>query len=145
MKESRPHLDPSWVVAESTPSFADVMQGMSSCGSVVAIRYHNLVGALRLSKPTISISYSPKHDVLMEEMGLSGFSQSANALDTDRLIEQFNELQKCSEQLRQPMKERNAANERLLDAQSRVVCGPLPGTRTGASRGLGAAPTQGAH
>ena len=117
VKESRPHLDPSWVVAEPTVSFADVMQGMSKCGSVVAIRYHNLVGALRLSKPTISISYSPKHDVLMEEMGLSGFSQPVNTLDVDRLIEQFTELQQRSEELRQAMKERNTANERLLGAQ----------------------------
>lgn len=117
LRESRPGLDPSWVVAERTDSFADVMRGMSACGSIVAIRYHNLVGALRLSKPTISISYSPKHDVLISEMGLSGFSQPVNALDVDRLIEQFTELGRRSPELRQTMKERIAANEQLLDAQ----------------------------
>jgi polysaccharide pyruvyl transferase WcaK-like protein len=53
-------------------SFADVMREMSPCGSVVATRYHNLVAALKLSKPTISISYSPKHDVLMSEFGYPG-------------------------------------------------------------------------
>ena len=93
------------------------MRAMSPCGSVVAIRYHNLVAALRLSKPTISISYSPKHDVLISEFGLSGFSQPVNALDVDRLIEQFTELGRRSQELRQTMKERNAANEQLLDAQ----------------------------
>ena len=93
------------------------MREMSPCGSVVAIRYHNLVAALRLSKPTISISYSPKHDVLMSEFGLSGFSQPVNELDVDRLIEQFIELGRRSQELRQTMKERNAANEQLLDTQ----------------------------
>jgi polysaccharide pyruvyl transferase WcaK-like protein len=117
LRESRPDLDPSWVVAEPTVSFADVMREMSACGSVVAIRYHNLVSALRLSKPTISISYSPKHDVLISEMGLSGFSQPVNALDVDRLIEQFCELGRRSQELRQTMKGRNAANQQLLDAQ----------------------------
>ena len=117
LKESRPDLDPHRVMAEPAASFADVMRGMSPCGSVVAIRYHNLVAALRLSKPTISISYSPKHDVLISEFGLSGFSQPVNALDVDRLIEQFTELGRRSQELRQAMKERNAANEQILDAQ----------------------------
>jgi polysaccharide pyruvyl transferase WcaK-like protein len=117
LRESRPGLDPAQVVAEPTVSYADVLRGMSACGSVVAIRYHNLIGALRLSKPTISISYSPKHDVLMSEMGLAGFSQPVNDLDVDRLIEQFTELGKRSAELRQAMKERNAANEQVLDAQ----------------------------
>jgi len=117
LRESRPGLDPSRIIAKPTLSFADVMREMSSCGSVVAIRYHNLVAALRLSKPTISVSYSPKHDVLMAEFGLSGFSQPVNTLDVDRLVGQFTELDRRSEQLRQTMKERNAANEQLLDAQ----------------------------
>ena len=117
LRESRPGLDPSWVAAAATVSFADVIAQMSSCGSVIAIRYHNLVAALRLSKPTISVSYSPKHDVLMADFGLAGFSQPVNALDVDRLTEQFTELGARSEQLRQAMKERNAANEQLLDAQ----------------------------
>jgi len=117
LRESRPGLDPSQVVAEPTVSFADVMREMSPCGSVVAIRYHNLVAALKLSKPTISISYSPKHDVLVSEFGLSGFSQPVNALDVDRLIEQFTGLGRRSQELRQMMKERNAANEQVLDAQ----------------------------
>jgi polysaccharide pyruvyl transferase WcaK-like protein len=117
LRESRPDLDPCQVVAEPTVSFADVMREMSPCGSMVAIRYHNLVAALKLSKPTISISYSPKHDALISEFGLSGFSQPVNALDVDRLIEQFTELGRCSQELRQTMKERNAANEEILDTQ----------------------------
>jgi polysaccharide pyruvyl transferase WcaK-like protein/SAM-dependent methyltransferase len=117
LKESRPGLDPSRVVAEPTVSFADVMRDMSSCGSVVAIRYHNLIAALKVSKPTISISYSPKHDVLIEEFGLAGFSQPVNTLNVGRLIEQFTELGRRSDELRQALKERNTANSELLDAQ----------------------------
>jgi polysaccharide pyruvyl transferase WcaK-like protein len=115
--ESRFDIDRSRVLAEPTVSFADLMQKMSACGSVVAIRYHNLVAALRLCKPTISVSYSAKHDELISEMGLSGFSQPVNALDVNRLIEQFTELDARSQELRQSMKERNAANEQLIDAQ----------------------------
>lgn len=117
LRKTRPDLDPSRVVAEPVISFTDVMRAMLPVGSVVAIRYHNIVCALKLSKPTISISYSPKHDVLMSDMGLPGFGQAVNTLDIARLIEQFTELESRSEQLRQTMKERNATNARLLDAQ----------------------------
>lgn len=117
LRTSHPGLAPSRVVADPAVSFAEVLRGMSSCGRVVAIRYHNLVASLRLSKPTISISYSPKHDVLMEEFGLSGFSQPVNELDVGQLIEQFTELGSRSAELRQRMKERNAANEQVLNAQ----------------------------
>lgn len=117
LRESRPNLDPGRVVAQPVISFTDVMQAMLPVGSVVAIRYHNIVSALSLSKPTISIGYSPKHDLLMEEMGLSGFSQSVNTLDVNQLIEQFTKLESRSADLQQTMKERHAANVRLLDDQ----------------------------
>lgn len=117
LRKTRPDLDPSWVVAEPVISFTDVMAAMLPVGSVVAIRFHNIVCALRLSKPTISISYSPKHDVLMADMGLPGFGQPVSTLDIARLIEQFIEMESRSGQLRQTLKERNAVNARLLDAQ----------------------------
>ena len=90
---------------------------MAPVGTVVATRYHNVMCALKLGKPTISISYSPKHDVLMAEMGLSEFCQLPNSLDVSRLIEQFTELERRSVELRQVIKERNEANARLLKDQ----------------------------
>jgi polysaccharide pyruvyl transferase WcaK-like protein len=117
LRAHRPGLDPAWVVAERVSLFTEQMRAMLPVGSVVAIRYHNVMCALRLAKPTISISYSPKHDALMADMGLSRFCQSANSLDVDRLIEQFTELDSQSAQLKQTMTDHNAANARLLDHQ----------------------------
>ena len=48
------------------------MREIAPVGTVVAIRYHNVISALKLSKPTLSLSYATKHDVLMADMGLSG-------------------------------------------------------------------------
>ena len=72
------------------------MREMAPVGTVVAIRYHNVICALKLCKPTISIGYATKHDLLMADMGLSEFCQFANTLDVDRLIEQFTELESRS-------------------------------------------------
>ena len=85
--------------------------------SVVASRYHNVLCALRLAKPTISVGYSDKFSALMADTGLGVFHQSARTLDVDRLIEQFTSLESRSAELRQKITERNAVNKKLLDRQ----------------------------
>ena len=83
------------------------MQEMAQVGTVVAARYHNVLCALKLSKPTLAISYAAKSDSLMADMGLSEFCHSANFLDVERLIEQFTELESRSAQISRILAERN--------------------------------------
>jgi polysaccharide pyruvyl transferase WcaK-like protein len=104
------------------------------------MRYHNVMCALRLCKPTISIGYSSKNDALMADMGLPGFCQSARSLDVGRLIEQFTELESCSAQLRQTMTERNEANVRLLDDQFAKLSALFFPTAGPAPAGVGCEP-----
>jgi polysaccharide pyruvyl transferase WcaK-like protein len=111
---SRPDLDPSAVVAAAVSSYADIMRALLPVSSVVAIRYHNVLCALQLSKPTIAISYSPKHDVAMAEMGLPEFCMAVNALDVSELIKLFTDLESRSADLRQTLAERNADKKRLV-------------------------------
>ena len=90
---------------------------MAPVGTVVATRYHNVICALKLAKPTISLGYAAKNVAVMADAGLSEFCQFTNQLDVDLLIEQFTELESRSAQLRQQIAERNMANARLLDDQ----------------------------
>ena len=113
----RPDLAPDWVAAEPVSSFAELMQAIAPAGTVVATRYHNVICALKLGKPTISLGYSPKFAALMTDMGMQGFSQPADSLDVDQLIEQFTELQSRSAPLRNSLRERNAAKKQQLDQQ----------------------------
>ena len=117
LRAYRPDLEPAWAVAEPVSSLRELMREMVPVSTVVATRYHNVICALRLCKPTLSIGYAPKNDILMADMGLSEFCQSVGSLDVDRLIEQFTELESRSAQLRLSMAERNAANARLLADQ----------------------------
>jgi polysaccharide pyruvyl transferase WcaK-like protein len=116
-------------MAEPVATFADVEQAIQPAGSVVAIRYHNVLCALKLAKPTLAIGYSPKHTALMTNMGLPDFCEPVGSLDVDQLIERFIELESRSAQLRQILAERNAVNsERLYDQfaeLSTVVLGGL--------------------
>jgi polysaccharide pyruvyl transferase WcaK-like protein len=84
---------------------------------VVATRYHNVMCALKLCKPTIALGYSQKFISLMADMDLAEFSQFADSVDVDRLIEQFTELESRRSQLQQKMMARNAANVKSLDDQ----------------------------
>jgi polysaccharide pyruvyl transferase WcaK-like protein len=117
VRAHRPELGPSRVVAEPASSLDELMRQIASVDTVVATRYHNVLCGLKLAKPTLSVGYAAKFDVLMAEMGLTEFCQSASSLDVGRLIEQFTELESRSAQLRQAMTEHNAANARLLDHQ----------------------------
>ena len=117
LRHSRPDLDPAQVVAQSVVSFADVMRVIQPVGSVVAIRFHNVVGALKLCKPTIAIGYSPKHEALMADMEASRFCQPVYPFDFELLIKRFVELESNSAQLTQTLAEHNETNRRLMREQ----------------------------
>jgi polysaccharide pyruvyl transferase WcaK-like protein len=125
LRVHRPELEPSRIVAEPASSLEDLMQQMSSVETVVATRYHNVLCALKLSKPTLSVGYAAKHDVLMAEMGLADFCQSIHSLDVERQIEQFTALDSRREQLKCTMVERNLANVRRLERQYAVLSAAL--------------------
>ena len=117
LRARRPLLGPSQLVAEPISSIDELMRQIASVDTVVASRFHNVLCALMLARPTLSVGYAPKFEVLMEEAGLAEFCQSAHSVNVDRLIEQFTELESRSTQLKQMIMERTAANVRLLDHQ----------------------------
>jgi len=117
LRANRPDLDPAQVIAEPVSSFADLIQAMAPAGIIVATRFHNVICALMLAKPTISLGYAPKFTSLMTEMGLSDFCQPTKSLNVERLIEQFTELEKRQAELQQTIRDRNAEYVRLLDQQ----------------------------
>lgn len=113
----RAELDASMVSVEPAASYAELMKGIAPCRIVVATRYHNVICALKLCKPTISLGYSGKFISLMTSMGLADFNQFAYELDPDHLIERFTEMENRHAELQQAMAERNAANATSLGHQ----------------------------
>lgn len=70
----------------------DVMAQMAEVDIAAVTRFHNAVCALKMGKPTISIGYQDKNDVLLAEMGLADFCQHIERLDLARLKEQTERL-----------------------------------------------------
>ena len=87
------------VSAEVVGSLAELMDVMSRVDLVVASRYHNVLCALKLGLPTVSLSYASKNDELMASMGLAAFCQPADRIDEDRLAAQVRELDQRRDEL----------------------------------------------
>lgn len=121
LQRYQPDLEPSRVTVASASTYRELIREMAPVGIVVAVRYHNVICALKLCKPTISVGYSQKFVSLMADMGLAEFHQFANSLDADRLIEQFKELVSQHTELQQLMAERNADHRRSLADQFAVL------------------------
>jgi polysaccharide pyruvyl transferase WcaK-like protein/O-antigen/teichoic acid export membrane protein len=121
----RPDLAADVVTIASAASFVDVAREMAAVGIVVATRYHNVVCALKLGKPTIALGYSEKFRTLMTSMGQSEFCELASRLDVDRLIRLFAELENRAEPVRQAIAERNVAIAELVDRQFAALSAAL--------------------
>ncbi|MDF3139891.1 MULTISPECIES: polysaccharide pyruvyl transferase family protein [unclassified Streptomyces] len=113
------------VTAAEAASLADLMKETAAADTVVAIRYHNLICALKAGTPTLALSYAAKSDALMDRMGLGAYCHPAREVDADRLLEQFRELEKRSAQLRQTLTERNQTAARQLGHQFTALTAAL--------------------
>jgi polysaccharide pyruvyl transferase WcaK-like protein len=89
---ARPALPPQRLLSDLSSSLHDLMRQIDQTDVVVATRFHNVVCALKLGKPTVSIGYAEKNDVLMAEMGVDRFCQHIEHLDLGLLIDQFTQL-----------------------------------------------------
>ena len=127
--ETRPDLVDSRLISEPAESLSELMEQMADVDLVVASRYHNVLSALKVSKPTISISYATKNDILLESMQLAEFRQPIQSLDVERLIGQFRALEERAPRLEQDMHRKNAEYVALLEHQYAVLSATLFGAR----------------
>jgi polysaccharide pyruvyl transferase WcaK-like protein len=108
-------------------SFEQLVEQLASVDFVIASRYHNVVLGLLLAKPVVSLSYEPKHNALMRDMGLGEYCQSLDDFSLDRLKEQLLRLEANATALSAVIAERTATNRARLAEQYdqivRTVCG----------------------
>jgi polysaccharide pyruvyl transferase WcaK-like protein len=80
------------LIAERAHSLQQLMCQMLETELIVATRFHNIVAALRVGRPAISIGYAKKNDALLAQVGLGAFCQPIEELDLSRLIADFQSL-----------------------------------------------------
>jgi polysaccharide pyruvyl transferase WcaK-like protein len=119
------------VVAEPLTTLQDLTNQMSTVDTVVATRYHNVLCGLKLGKPTLSIGYAAKNDVLMANMGLAEYCQAASTVDLGRLIAQFDLLESRRTEVVATLAARNLETRERLEHQFDVLSGAIAEAASG--------------
>ncbi|TCC38247.1 polysaccharide pyruvyl transferase family protein [Kribbella speibonae] len=130
LRRTRPESAGKQLISEPAESLGELMTQLAGVDVVVASRYHNVVSALKLSKPTISISYGTKSDALMEQMRLAEFRQPIQDLDVQRLIDQFRALETRASSVVPALRAKNAEYLESLGQQYDVLSAALFGAET---------------
>jgi polysaccharide pyruvyl transferase WcaK-like protein len=118
---TRPDYPRERVMAEPVHSLHELMRQIAATQVVVATRFHNIVCALKMGRPSISLGYARKNDVLMADMGLGDFCQHVERLDTDVLVGQFTRLVADLPGYGQRIRDRGSEYTRRLAAQEAIL------------------------
>ena len=89
LRERRPDDMRGRVVAEPSYSLRDVMEQLSRTDVAVVSRFHNIVCAIKMAVPVMSLGYAAKNEALLEQVGIGGLSQHMESFDVERLKSQF--------------------------------------------------------
>jgi len=113
--------DESQLINEPVSSVEELRTQLATTDMVVATRFHNILLALMLNKPAISISYDTKNDSLMAAVGLAEYCQDIDHLDVHKLVEQFVTLEGKTEILKPHIQQKTEEYRGVLDEQYRSI------------------------
>ncbi len=105
------------IVTAPVTSLHDLMRQIQDTDIVVASRFHNVICALKMAKPTLAIGYEAKHGALMADFGFADFCQHIERFDVGRLLEQIALLLRNAAQYEAMIKQRLAEIDSLLAQQ----------------------------
>lgn len=111
---------PMWkdcILYEPLSSVDDLLRQLLLTDIVVATRFHNVLLALALHRPVISISFHQKCFSLMSDMGLSEYCHDIVQLRGDWLISQFRNLESKKDRTVDVIRQETDKRRALLEEQ----------------------------
>jgi polysaccharide pyruvyl transferase WcaK-like protein len=123
LKERVPGYDQGRILDDSVTSVEDLLAQVAGCDVVVATRFHNLILAMLLGKPVISVAFHHKCVSLMESMGLAEYCLDIHALEATRLIDLFEQLERNMDWLGATIVQRGEEYRRILHEQYERIFG----------------------
>ena len=117
-------------IFSATPieSLDDVFRALAGTDIVIATRYHNVVCALMLGKPVISLGYGAKNDVLLADVGMGRYCQHIEGFEPSVLMDHFCEVQANQKRFEACIRQRTEGYRRLVSDQFSTLLGE-PATR----------------
>lgn len=109
------------VEAVQLRDFGELLRHVAECDALIATRYHNLLLAMMLGTPVISLSHMAKNDELMKLMALSDYSIPLLTANGEQIMRRLDDLLAKSEEVRLQLRLRSAQCATSLDEQYRFV------------------------
>jgi polysaccharide pyruvyl transferase WcaK-like protein len=119
------NYEKSGIIDQSSNSVEALLGQLAQVDVVISPRFHNLILAMMLGLPVISISYDPKSDFLLQAAGLENCCQTMATLNVDRLVEQFLHAEEKKEQIRTHLRSLTAEYRELLNQQYDLILNDL--------------------
>lgn len=117
------------IITDPILSVEQLLSQLAATDFVVSPRFHNILLALMLNKPVISLSYHEKNTSLVRGVGLERYWQQIDHLDVDRLVEQLVDLGKNASSLTPYIKQRAECYRESLDEQYTFIFNDMWTTR----------------
>ena len=121
LKASFGAYDDERIIDQPALSVEELLPQIAATDIVVATRFHNILLGLALNKPVIAISFHHKCASLMSDMGLAEYCHDINHMNADRLIKQFQGLEKNAEKLKPVIRQRVEESRKALDEQYKLI------------------------
>ena len=109
------------LISEPITSVEEVLAQIAATDIVVATRFHNTLLPLLLNKPVIAVSFHHKCSSLMQEMELSNYCTNIEDIDADKLLHQFQQLERNYDDLKQLIERKVDEARRALDEQYDLI------------------------
>jgi polysaccharide pyruvyl transferase WcaK-like protein len=109
------------LAAENITNVRELFNELAQTDIVVASRFHNVLCALMLERPVISLGYHEKNINLMSNMGLGNYCQNIEEFTFEKLVEQFECYVSDLGQAIQLIHGKKEEYRQLLDEQYRKI------------------------
>lgn len=104
------------LAARAMSTIHDVFAEIAATDAVVASRFHNLIPALRLGKPCVSLGYGEKFRALMADFGVGALCQDIWDFDLERLKSDFLQATRDAPAFHAAARQRSDEHRAALDA-----------------------------
>jgi polysaccharide pyruvyl transferase WcaK-like protein len=118
------------VVVEPIADIGALLEQIARTDAVVASRFHNVVGALMLSRPTVSIGYAQKNEELMAAFGLGAYCHHIERFDAERVVADLWRVLERGEELRAQMISQRDWYRRSVEARFDIIIDELTSSST---------------
>ena len=115
------HYEQGGIIDEDTATVEELLVQLKTLDIVVSPRFHNLLLAMMMNIPVVSISYDPKNDYLLEGVGLGKYRQALVDFDIPKLIQQFSDLEANRQRLQPMLRDKADEYRALLEKQYDLI------------------------